>query len=78
MRFAGLFSAKKRKPVKKKRREIYPEVNFPPDSAKAPAFYSTLFSDSTISIFFSLKCIVIFTKAENPTVNKILYRKLGQ
>ena len=31
-------------------------------------FYSTLFSDSTILIFFSLKCITIFTNMENPKV----------
>ena len=31
-------------------------------------FYSTLFSDSTMSIFFSLKCITIFTNMENPKV----------
>ena len=31
-------------------------------------FYSTLFSDSTILIFFSLKCITIFTNMENPNV----------
>ena len=33
-----------------------------------PYFYSTLFSDSTMSIFFSLKCITIFTNMENPKV----------
>lgn len=38
--------------------------------------YSTLFSDSTISIFFNLKCITIFTKTEKPHVKRPLYKKL--
>lgn len=38
------------------------------DSLIISLFYSTLFSDSTILIFFSLKCITIFTNMENPKV----------
>lgn len=36
--------------------------------------YSTLFSDSTISIFFSLKYIIPLMIKENSTVNSRLYR----
>ena len=39
-------------------------------------FYSTLFSDSTILISFSLKYITKFTKAENTAVSTVLIRKL--
>lgn len=38
--------------------------------------YSTLFNDSTISIFFSFWCINRLTIMETPTVSSPLYRKL--
>lgn len=41
-------------------------VNFPANRANLS--YSTLFSDSTISIFLSLKYITPLTKKENPNV----------
>ena len=41
-------------------------------------FYSTLLSDSTMSIFLSLKCITMFTNAEKPQVIRALYTKLCQ
>lgn len=40
------------------------------------AFYSTLFSDSTMSIVFSLKCITPFTTMEKILVRIALYKKL--
>ena len=40
------------------------------------ALYSTLFSDSTILIVFSLKCITAFTTAENTLVRIPPYTKL--
>ena len=70
--------------VVKRERTNFTDIYFPlcqkkeglPPGKDLPLFYSTDFSDSTISIFFSFQCINRFTTAEKIQVITAQYKKL--